>query len=162
MATVYKTAHWLVIFCVHRYQQEIYECSECSHPINDGSERLWTRSHDAPRGEFRQEQGASQWPQPHDSEAVHVFALHRSSMHTNHHANEVHLPPTLSTCLRTRSGTHARSVTSICVRAAGTSCMRARSGTPKGMPSRRASQRSHATELCRMWVIWLDLSVPSS
>mmetsp|Transcript_19998 Transcript_19998/g.50749 ORF Transcript_19998/g.50749 Transcript_19998/m.50749 type:complete len:362 (-) Transcript_19998:94-1179(-) len=36
-----------------RYQTEIYECSECAHPINDGSERLWTRNHDSPKGEFR-------------------------------------------------------------------------------------------------------------
>lgn len=39
----------------HRYQREIFECSVCSHPINDGSERLFSRRHDAPKGEFRYE-----------------------------------------------------------------------------------------------------------
>ncbi|GFH12366.1 ZZ-type domain-containing protein, partial [Haematococcus lacustris] len=38
-----------------RYQQEIHCCSLCAHPINDGSERLFTGAHDAPRGEFRYE-----------------------------------------------------------------------------------------------------------
>ncbi|KAL4855989.1 Importin beta-like SAD2 [Chlorella vulgaris] len=32
---------------------KIWHCSVCSHPINDGSERLWTGKHDAPPGEFR-------------------------------------------------------------------------------------------------------------
>ena len=36
-----------------RHQQQIWHCSACDHPINDGSERLWTGQHDAPRGEFR-------------------------------------------------------------------------------------------------------------
>ncbi|GIL90688.1 hypothetical protein Vretifemale_18466 [Volvox reticuliferus] len=36
-----------------RYQHEIFECSCCGRPINDGSDRLVTRKHDAPRGEFR-------------------------------------------------------------------------------------------------------------
>ncbi|GIL90687.1 hypothetical protein Vretimale_15773 [Volvox reticuliferus] len=38
-----------------RYQHEIFECSCCGRPINDGSDRLVTRKHDAPRGEFRYE-----------------------------------------------------------------------------------------------------------
>ncbi|KAL6758647.1 hypothetical protein V8C86DRAFT_2592931 [Haematococcus lacustris] len=38
-----------------RYQQDIHCCSLCAHPINDGSERLFTGAHDAPRGEFRYE-----------------------------------------------------------------------------------------------------------
>ena len=33
---------------------QIYHCSACDRPINDGSERLWTRRHDAPPGEYRQ------------------------------------------------------------------------------------------------------------
>lgn len=37
------------------YQQTIHECAVCQRPINDGSERVWTRQHDAPKGEFRQE-----------------------------------------------------------------------------------------------------------
>ncbi|KAF5840730.1 hypothetical protein DUNSADRAFT_15826 [Dunaliella salina] len=35
------------------YQQDIYECSVCASPINDGSERLFTRKWDAPHGQFR-------------------------------------------------------------------------------------------------------------
>lgn len=35
------------------YQERIYHCSHCDHPINDGSERLWTGRHDAPLGEYR-------------------------------------------------------------------------------------------------------------
>mmetsp|Transcript_34016 Transcript_34016/g.75413 ORF Transcript_34016/g.75413 Transcript_34016/m.75413 type:complete len:366 (+) Transcript_34016:194-1291(+) len=38
-----------------RFQAEIFECSVCAHAINDGSERLFTKSHDAPKGEFRYE-----------------------------------------------------------------------------------------------------------
>lgn len=38
-----------------RYQERIYHCNVCDHPINDGSERLWTRQHDAPHGEYRYE-----------------------------------------------------------------------------------------------------------
>ena len=38
-----------------RYQTHIYHCSVCDKPINDGSERLWTRSHESPHGEFRYE-----------------------------------------------------------------------------------------------------------
>ncbi|KXZ52770.1 hypothetical protein GPECTOR_8g16 [Gonium pectorale] len=38
-----------------RYQHEIFECSCCGRPINDGSDRLVTRRHDAPHGEFRYE-----------------------------------------------------------------------------------------------------------
>ncbi|PNH01715.1 hypothetical protein TSOC_012373 [Tetrabaena socialis] len=38
-----------------RYQQDIFECSCCSRPINDGSDRLITKKHDAPHGEFRYE-----------------------------------------------------------------------------------------------------------
>lgn len=37
-----------------RYQQVIYECSLCAHPINDGTDRLRTKSHDCPKGELRQ------------------------------------------------------------------------------------------------------------
>ncbi|PSC73205.1 pleckstrin homology domain-containing family A member 8-like [Micractinium conductrix] len=36
-----------------RYQEQIWHCSACDHPVNDGSERLWTGRHDAPHGEFR-------------------------------------------------------------------------------------------------------------
>ena len=36
-----------------RWQQRIYHCSACDHPINDGSERLWGGRHDAPQGEYR-------------------------------------------------------------------------------------------------------------
>uniref|UniRef100_A0A7S3VHH8 WW domain-containing protein n=2 Tax=Dunaliella tertiolecta TaxID=3047 RepID=A0A7S3VHH8_DUNTE len=35
------------------YQQDVYECSVCASPINDGSERLFTRKWDAPHGQFR-------------------------------------------------------------------------------------------------------------
>mmetsp|Transcript_8652 Transcript_8652/g.14914 ORF Transcript_8652/g.14914 Transcript_8652/m.14914 type:complete len:355 (-) Transcript_8652:285-1349(-) len=38
-----------------RWQTNIYECSSCQQPINDGSERLFSRSHDAPVGQFRYE-----------------------------------------------------------------------------------------------------------
>ena len=38
-----------------RYQGRIYHCSCCDHPINDGSERLFTGRHDAPHGEYRYE-----------------------------------------------------------------------------------------------------------
>lgn len=37
----------------HRYQEQIWHCSVCNHPINDGSERLWTPNPEAPRGEYR-------------------------------------------------------------------------------------------------------------
>ncbi|GFR44009.1 hypothetical protein Agub_g5155 [Astrephomene gubernaculifera] len=37
------------------YQEEIVECSCCSRPINDGTDRILTRQSDAPRGEFRYE-----------------------------------------------------------------------------------------------------------
>lgn len=36
-----------------RHQEQIWHCSACDHPINDGSERLWTGRHDAPHGEYR-------------------------------------------------------------------------------------------------------------
>lgn len=36
-----------------QYQEQIWHCSQCNHPINDGSERLFTRRHDAPHGEYR-------------------------------------------------------------------------------------------------------------
>ncbi len=32
---------------------QIFHCSVCDRPINDGSERLWTGRHDAPPGEYR-------------------------------------------------------------------------------------------------------------
>ena len=35
------------------YQRDIYECSLCEHPINDGSDRLYTKSRDAPPGAYR-------------------------------------------------------------------------------------------------------------
>jgi len=38
-----------------RYQTHIYQCGCCERPIPDGSERLWTRQHSSPRGEFRYE-----------------------------------------------------------------------------------------------------------
>jgi hypothetical protein len=36
-----------------KYQEQIWHCSVCDKPINDGSERLWTGKADAPRGEYR-------------------------------------------------------------------------------------------------------------
>ena len=36
-----------------RYQTVIHHCSLCDHPINDGSERLFTGSYDSPKGECR-------------------------------------------------------------------------------------------------------------
>ncbi|KAK3270171.1 hypothetical protein CYMTET_21418 [Cymbomonas tetramitiformis] len=36
-----------------RWQKEIHYCKRCKKFINDGSERVWTRQHDAPPGEFR-------------------------------------------------------------------------------------------------------------
>ena len=36
-----------------KHQANIYECSACGHPIHDGSERLFSRQHSAPEGEFR-------------------------------------------------------------------------------------------------------------
>ena len=36
-----------------RYQEQIWHCSVCDKPINDGSEKLWTGKADAPRGEYR-------------------------------------------------------------------------------------------------------------
>ncbi|PNW79881.1 hypothetical protein CHLRE_08g370350v5 [Chlamydomonas reinhardtii] len=38
-----------------RYQQVIHECSCCSRPINDGTDKLVTRKFDTPPGEFRYE-----------------------------------------------------------------------------------------------------------
>jgi hypothetical protein len=38
-----------------RYQTNIVECGACAAPINDGSDRLRTRSHEAPKGEYRYE-----------------------------------------------------------------------------------------------------------
>ncbi|PRW57772.1 UBA UBX kDa [Chlorella sorokiniana] len=38
-----------------RYQEQIFHCSACDRPINDGSERLWTGRHDSPPGEYRYE-----------------------------------------------------------------------------------------------------------
>jgi hypothetical protein len=35
------------------HQERIYHCSCCDHPINDGSAKVWTGRHDAPRGEYR-------------------------------------------------------------------------------------------------------------
>jgi hypothetical protein len=35
------------------YQEQIFWCSRCSKPINDGTTRLRTRSHETPKGEFR-------------------------------------------------------------------------------------------------------------
>lgn len=35
------------------YQVVIHECSACSAPINDGSERLYTRDAEAPVGQYR-------------------------------------------------------------------------------------------------------------
>jgi hypothetical protein len=80
-----------------RYQQVVHECSLCSHPINDGSERLWTGRHEAPHGEYRFECGTCQgfnlcqscWdkhqaqlqqggPGLHD--AAHVFEHHGPQM----------------------------------------------------------------------------------
>jgi hypothetical protein len=37
------------------HQERIYHCNVCNHPINDGSERLFTGRHDAPVGEYRYE-----------------------------------------------------------------------------------------------------------
>lgn len=34
-------------------QIQIWHCTLCGHPINDGSERLWTGRFDAPQGEYR-------------------------------------------------------------------------------------------------------------
>ena len=39
----------------YRYQEHIFHCSACSHGINDGSERLFTGLHTAPKGEFRRD-----------------------------------------------------------------------------------------------------------
>lgn len=39
--------------CCPRPLPQIWHCSVCDHPINDGSERLWTGRHDAPHGEYR-------------------------------------------------------------------------------------------------------------
>ncbi|MEW5317840.1 MAG: hypothetical protein WDW38_009105 [Sanguina aurantia] len=38
-----------------RFQTEIHECGNCRAPINDGSERLFSGLHDAPKGQFRYE-----------------------------------------------------------------------------------------------------------
>lgn len=35
------------------YQRIIHECGACGRPINDGSDRVWTGKHDAPKGEYR-------------------------------------------------------------------------------------------------------------
>lgn len=40
-----------------RYQQHIWHCTVCDHAINDGSERLWTGSFEAPQGEYRYSTG---------------------------------------------------------------------------------------------------------
>lgn len=37
------------------YQRVIHECGVCDRPINDGSERVFSRSYEAPKGKFRYE-----------------------------------------------------------------------------------------------------------
>mmetsp|Transcript_37404 Transcript_37404/g.70227 ORF Transcript_37404/g.70227 Transcript_37404/m.70227 type:complete len:297 (+) Transcript_37404:61-951(+) len=36
-----------------RWHQNCHHCASCEKMINDGTERVWTGRHDAPRGEFR-------------------------------------------------------------------------------------------------------------
>lgn len=45
--------HSAVLLPPHLLAVQIWHCNICDHPINDGSERLWTGKHDAPHGEFR-------------------------------------------------------------------------------------------------------------
>ncbi|GLC43167.1 hypothetical protein PLESTB_000856000 [Pleodorina starrii] len=65
-----------------RYQSEIFECSCCSRPINDGSDRLVTRKHDTPRGEFRFMDGSLSPSHSRD----HAFHTHhpKASQHNLH------------------------------------------------------------------------------
>mmetsp|Transcript_16055 Transcript_16055/g.44763 ORF Transcript_16055/g.44763 Transcript_16055/m.44763 type:complete len:366 (+) Transcript_16055:320-1417(+) len=38
-----------------RHQKEIFQCGVCERPIPDGTERLFSGSHDSPKGQFRYE-----------------------------------------------------------------------------------------------------------
>jgi len=53
-----REAVTMIIACMQntagfRYQTVIHHCTLCDHPINDGSERLFTGSYDSPQGECR-------------------------------------------------------------------------------------------------------------
>ncbi len=53
-----REAVTMIIACMQntpgfRYQTVIHHCTLCDHPINDGSERLFTGSYDSPKGECR-------------------------------------------------------------------------------------------------------------
>lgn len=41
------------VAAARRWQREVHLCAHCRLVVVDGSERVWTGAHDAPRGEYR-------------------------------------------------------------------------------------------------------------
>ncbi|GAX78102.1 hypothetical protein CEUSTIGMA_g5544.t1 [Chlamydomonas eustigma] len=75
-----------------KFQQLIFECSRCAHPINDGTDRLRTRSHDTPKGEFRYECQSCKEPSFNLCESCWDKMVAGQKLHQDGHTFKTHYP----------------------------------------------------------------------